>query len=129
MQLRRSIPAARNGAALLEALVALTILATAAASIVAFANDSARTVRHARDAELEMRRASALLDAVALWPREDLDRHLGERPEGRWELYIARVTPTLYSAALVDSSGRRELLRTAIYRPEVDPTGAPHDTP
>jgi len=102
---------------LLEALVALTILATAAASIVAFANDSTRTVRHARDAEREMRRASALLDAVALWPREDLDRHLGERQEGSWYLHIARVTPTLYSVLLTDSSGTRELLRTAVYRP------------
>lgn len=102
---------------LLEALVALTILATAAASVVAFANDSTLAVRHARDAEKEMRRASALLDAVALWPREDLDRHLGGRQEGPWYLHIARVTPALYSVVLTDSSGARELLRTAVYRP------------
>jgi type II secretory pathway component PulJ len=99
-------------------LVALTILATAAASVVAFANDAARSVRRVREAESEMRRASALLDAVSLWPREDLDRHLGERPEGPWRLHITRRTATLYSVVLTDSMSARELLRTAVYRPE-----------
>ena len=112
----------RHGAALLEVLVALTILATAAASVVGFANDAAHTVRHARETESEIRRASALLDAVALWPREDLDRHLGERSEGPWRLHITRVTTTLYSVVLTDSMSARELLRTALYRPEDNAT-------
>lgn len=129
MLLSHSMPSARNGAALLEALVALTILATAAASIVAFATDSARTVRHARDAEIQVRRASALLDAIALWPREDLDRHLGQRQEGPFRLYIARVMPALYLVVLSDSSGGRELLRTTIYRPEDNLTGTAHAAP
>jgi type II secretory pathway pseudopilin PulG len=111
---------------LLEVLVALTILATAAASVVAFANDAARTVRRAGEAESEMRRASAFLDAVALWPREDLDRHLGERPEGPWRLHITRLTTTLYAVVLTDSTSARELLRTAVYRAEENatPSGA-----
>lgn len=99
-------------------IVALTILATAAASVVGFANDAAHSLRRARDTESEMRRASSLLDAVALWPREDLDRHLGERAEGTWRLHITRVTTTLYSVVLTDSTASRELLRTALYRPE-----------
>jgi len=112
----------RRGAALLEVLVALTILATVAASVVAFASDAARSVRHARDTESETRRASALLDAVALWPREDLDRHLGERPEGPWRLRVTRITTTLYSVVLTDSTSARELLRTVVYRPEENET-------
>jgi type II secretory pathway component PulJ len=118
MRSRYSNRPVRLGAALFEVLVALTILATAAASVVGFANDAARTVRHARDTESEMRRASALLDAVALWPREDLDRHLGERHEGPWRLHITRLTTTLYWVVLTDSTSARELLRTAVYRPE-----------
>ena len=114
----RSVLGARNGAVLFEVLIALTILATAAASVVAFANDAARVVRHVRETEAELRRASALLDAVVLWPREDLERHLGSRAEGPWRLQITRLTTTLYSAALTDSTGARELLRAAVYRPE-----------
>jgi len=110
----------RRGAALLEALVALTILATAAASIVAFANESTRSVLRARETEKQMRRANAFMAAVALWPREDLDRHLGQRQEGPWYLHIDRLTPTLYSVVLTDSTNARELLRTAIYRREDD---------
>lgn len=119
----------RRGAALLEALIAMTILSMVAASIVAFARDSSRTVSRARIAEAELRRASALLDAVALWPREDLDRHLGDRPQGPWRLIIDRPTRDLYSITLTDSTRRRELLRTAIYRRDSSAGGGNGETP
>jgi type II secretory pathway pseudopilin PulG len=110
------IPTARRGAALLEALIAMTIFALVAATIVGFASESSGAVRRARTAEAELRRASALLDAVALWPREDLDRHLGDRPQGPWRLIIDRPARQLYSIVLTDSTRRRELLRTALFR-------------
>jgi len=124
MRILHSGHGAHAGAAIFEVLVALTILATAAASIVGFANDAARTVRRARDAEAEMRTGSALLDAVALWPREDLDRHLGDRAQGPFRMRVTRPTTTLYSVVLTDSTGARELLRTAVYRPEESTTEA-----
>ena len=65
-----------------------------------------------------MRDASALLEAVALWPRADLDRHLGDRPQGAWRMQVDRPTPTLYVIVLADSTNRRELLRTTLYRPQ-----------
>jgi type II secretory pathway pseudopilin PulG len=114
----------RQGAALLEVLVALTILATAGAVVAAFASEAMSTIRRAREREAEMRRASALFDAVALWPREDLDRHLGDRQQGPWRLQVGRPVPTLYTVILRDSSGAREILRTAMHRapgaPEYD---------
>lgn len=108
----------RSGAALLEALVALTILAVAGAAIVAFATDASRAVVLAREADAELRRANALLEAAALWPREDLDRHLGDRAQGPFRMEIQRPFPSLYTVLLTDSTRRRQLLRTAIYRPE-----------
>jgi type II secretory pathway pseudopilin PulG len=115
---------------LLEVIVALTILIIAGLSAMAVANQAAAAVSQAREADSETRRASGFLDAVALWPRDDLDRHLGDRQEGPWILRIERPSPTLYTVILstppdtVDG-GRlpRELLRTVIYRPE--PVGAP----
>jgi type II secretory pathway pseudopilin PulG len=114
---------ARTGAVLLEVIVALTMLAVAGAATVALASASLRAVVRARAAESAMRRASGFLAAVALWPREDLDRHLGAHPQGPWRLRVDRVAPTLYAIALADSTDHdatHPLLATSLYRPEVD---------
>lgn len=113
----RCTPRARRGAALLEAIVALTILATAGAAVVAIAAQSAHAVERAQAADENSRRASAFLDAVALWPREDLDRHLGVREQGHWLMAVDHPSSSVYAITLADSGGGRVLLRTALYRP------------
>ena len=108
---------------LLEAIVALTILTIAALASVGMVRQGIESVRRAQEAEHDVRKASAFMEAIALWPRADLDRHLGNRPEGPWRLQVDRPVPTLYLVALTDSLSRRELVRTALYRPE--PPSAP----
>lgn len=103
---------------LLEAIVALTILAISATTMVSLAASSLDAVSRADRLDAETRRASALLDAVALWPRADLDRHLGDRPEGPWDLRVDRPAPTLYVIALRDTATGAVLLATSLYRPE-----------
>lgn len=107
----------RHGVVLLEAIVALTILTVAALASVAMVRQAVESARRAEVTEGEIRKASAFMDAIALWPRADLDRHLGNRAEGPWRLVIDRPVPTLYLVALTDSLSRRELVRTALYRP------------
>ena len=109
---------ARAGVVLLETIVALTILTVAALVTVAIVRQGIDSAGRAEAAEAEVRRASAFMEALALWPRADLDRHLGDRAEGPWRLVIDRPAPTLYLVALTDSLSRRELVRTALYRPE-----------
>ncbi len=108
----------RAGAALLEVLVALALLVTAGTALIALAAQSAAAVKRARDADAEMRRANAFFEVVSLWPREDLDRRLGDRAQGPWRLRIDRPAPTLYVAILSDSASHRELLHTALFRPD-----------
>lgn len=108
---------------LLEAIVAMTILAVAGGAVVALATDSARAVERARAADAATASASAFVDAVALWPREDLDRHLGARTEGQWRMLVDRATPALYAVTIADSTGTRVLLHTVLYRAE-DPNAA-----
>jgi type II secretory pathway pseudopilin PulG len=113
----------RDGVVLLEVIVALTIITVAGLATVAVVRQAIDSARRAQESEAEIRRASAFMDAIALWPRADLDRHLGDRPEGAWRLVIDRPAPMLYLVALTDSLSRRELVRTALYRPEL--RGAP----
>ena len=108
----------RCGMVLLEAIVALTILAISATTMVSLAASSLGAVSRAARLGNETRRASALLDAISLWPRADLDRHLGDRPEGPWALRVDRPMPTLYVIALRDTASGALLLATSLYRPQ-----------
>lgn len=117
----------RAGAALLEVMVALAILAVAGVAAVAATGESVRGAARLRESEREIREASAFLDAVALWPREDLDRRLGDRAQGRWRLRISRPSPTVYEIALSDSTGTDVLLESALYRPEAPRAATPVD--
>jgi prepilin-type N-terminal cleavage/methylation domain-containing protein len=108
----------RHGFALLEVLVSLVILVTAGATVVSLAAETGQAVRRARDAETELRPAVAFFAAVTLWPRDDLDRHLGTHPQGPWRLRVDRVATTLYTLTRTDSLGSRPLLRTVVFRPE-----------
>jgi type II secretory pathway pseudopilin PulG len=103
---------------LLETLVALAILGAAGDALATLAVGATDAVHRAERLDDDVRRASAFLDVVALWPRADLDRHLGTRPQGEWIVEVQRVAPTLYTVAIADSGDARPLLRTALYRAE-----------
>lgn len=121
----RSRPARRQGMVLLEVIVGLTILAVGATTLVALAGESLRAVARANDADSEMRRADAFLQDVALWPRADLDRHLGHRREGAWDMRVDRPSPTLYVVTLSDTVSGRSLLHTSLFRAEEQGNAAP----
>src|SRR5580704_15019103 len=106
----------RRGMVLLEVVVALTIFAIAGLSAAVWVQQTLLTVDHAHAAVEEVSAASDYLDRIALWPREDLDRHLGMRREGPWIVQVERPTPTIYAVAIVDSSSARPLLKTWLYR-------------
>jgi len=106
----------KTGAVLLEVLVAMTILAVAGMALLSGSSQAAQSLSMAREREREMRDASAFLDAVSLWTRADLDRHLGTRPQGPWRMHVARPTVSIYEVTITDSATSAPLLRTSIYR-------------
>jgi type II secretory pathway pseudopilin PulG len=106
----------RDGAVLLEAIVALAVLGTIASGSVLLTAESVRAVNRVHAREAGVRGAQRLLDAVSLWPREDLDRHLGSTAQGPWRLYVDRVSNTLYEVAIVDTATDARILRTAVFR-------------
>ena len=106
---------AEAGYALLELVLAITILTVAGLGLAGWMRESAHTAAAIASRDAELTRASAFLDLVALWPSEDLDRRLGSRRQGIWRLTIQRPTPDLYEVQLADSMGF-VLLATTLYR-------------
>jgi type II secretory pathway component PulJ len=110
-----------RGAVLLEAVIALAILASVGGTAAWMASESIRSVGHVHEEENRVRAAARLLTAVSLWPRQDLDRHLGNTSQGSWRLLVDRVGPTLYAVAIVDSATGKVTLRSSLFRREVEP--------
>lgn len=112
--------ATRRGAALLEALVALAVLGTVGSAAAWSATESLRAVARFHEREQVQRKADRLLTAVSLWPRADLDRHLGSSRQGPWRLRIDRPLITIYDVSLIDTVSNAVLIRTSLYREDLD---------
>jgi prepilin-type N-terminal cleavage/methylation domain-containing protein len=108
-----------RGMALLEVIVALTIMSLAALSTIAWLNQAVDAIVRTNLSAAEADAASDYLDRIALWPREDLDRHLGPRRAGSWTVTVDHHTRVLYLVTISDSTNARAILRTVLYRPEM----------
>lgn len=110
----------RPGAVLLEVVVALAILGFVAATALQLALQAERGIAQARGRLDEVSRAGTFMEAVSLWPREDLDRHLGVRPEGPFLLAISRTGPSVYHVVIAraepDGNVRTSILESDLYR-------------
>ena len=97
----------------------MLVLSVAGMAAVVSVSEANRAAERARASDVAASRADAFMDAVALWTRDDLDRRLGDRPQGPWRLQIGRTDPELYEVVLTDSSAARHpLLRTVLFRPD-----------
>jgi len=108
----------RSGVALLEVIVALTIIAICGVTATAMVHQTFSSIESARRVDHELRRANAFLALVTLWPREDLERRLGSHSQGDWVLQIDHPSPSLYRVALYDSTRAHLLLESAIFAPD-----------
>lgn len=113
-----------RGVALLEVLVALVILTTAALSLVELVDAGTRAVAEARVRERETADEERLLNAFTLLDRTDLDRRIGRRAIGPYVADVQRPEGALYRIALARQAAPEvEDLVTVVYRPE--PAHAP----
>lgn len=106
----------RRGAVLLEVIVAMTIFGIAGTATLVRATEARHALVLSMASEDRLNAASAFLDHVVLWPREDLDRHLGTHPQGQWWLDVEHPATDLYTIAVVDSGSHQKLLDTIVYR-------------
>ena len=105
----------RRGSSLLEVVIALAVLGVAGIALLRLIDQAAHAVVQAERADDAVARASSFLDAVTLWSRGDLDRHLGVRVQGSWRMQLLR-DGDLYRVAILDSASRRAIVVTTLYR-------------
>lgn len=108
-----------RGAALLEAVVALTLLATAGVAVIDLLAVGVRSERGAAVRERTLRKADRLLTVYTLLTRSELDQRIGLQAIGGLAVKVQRPERTLYRIAVADTpAAEQELLVTVVYRPE-----------
>ena len=105
----------RVGAALLEVLAALVLIAVAGTGLLTLVGQTAHTMRTVRNAERDARSASETLSRLVLLDRSALLARRGESPFGRWELRVTEVSPVLFDVAILPVG-----LSTTLYRPDTN---------
>lgn len=110
-----------DGASLLEALVAMTIMAAVALAMIGLTRQSLAGISAAADVDGDWLRADRLFRAMSLWSTLDLDRRLGPRRQGDWWVTIERPSRALYVVRISYEKGGPEFLWTALYRPRENP--------
>ena len=109
----------RKGIALLETLVALTILTTAGLSIVTLLHQALVAETAARHAETTMDAADRVMSAMTLLNRPELDQRIGMHPVGEFLVDVQRPERSLYRIAITEAAyPLRQLLVTVVYRAE-----------
>jgi type II secretory pathway pseudopilin PulG len=108
-----------RGIALLEVLVALTILSGAGLALLDLVTGGLRAERDARERERVLAVEERVLTAFTLLTRDELDRRLGRHPIGELIVEIQRPERTLYRIAVSQQeSSQVEDLVTVVYRRE-----------
>ena len=103
-----------GGFALLEVLLALTILAVTGLMIAASARVALDAERHSEAEEQRVSSASRVLAASTLLTKPQLDQRVGEHRVGEFSVRIQRPEPSLYRIAVADTGIGRELVVTIV---------------
>lgn len=109
----------RRGVVLIEVLVAVAILGTAALSFMSFLVTTQEMQYRQHERLLEEGQAERLLIANALLTRVELEQRLGVREAGAFLVWIDRPEPSLFRIGISTASApEREILSTLVYRRE-----------
>jgi Tfp pilus assembly protein PilV len=108
-----------RGIALLEVLLALSLLAIAGIASITFAGQAAHSLRRVRTSEQATFAAASAMERVAIRSAVDLDATTGRRRDGAYDITIARLLPELYDISISDTLTGATLLHSSVYSPYV----------
>ncbi|HEY4216570.1 MAG TPA: hypothetical protein VGM67_05500 [Gemmatimonadaceae bacterium] len=108
----------RSGSAIIEALIATVLLATAGVALITLLGQTAHSMRSVRMSERQTRDASERLDHLVLLDRADLLAREGQTAFGGWALSITAIEADLFDVSISETDTSAPLLQTTLYRPD-----------
>lgn len=114
---RRLVPRQR-GSALLDVVIALAVLGLSGTALITLLGQTAHSVRHVRDTERQVRRASDELGRFTTYDRPALAAMIGRSIRRGWIISVEQVNPDLFDVSIADTANGARLLATTIYRPD-----------
>lgn len=121
----RSRDRGRRGVALLEAMVALTLLATAGLAWMTLAAQTSTSLETALEREQQVQAAAALMGRYARLSAADLESSAGRRRDAGLEVRVTIAARDLYEVSIVDPRSRTALIDAAFFRPSAEAPDAP----
>ena len=107
----------RRGAALLEVLVGLAILALTGTALVGAVSEAMRREREMLRREHELVAMERVLAASTLLTRDELSQRLGDRPVGEFTVSVARPAVELFEIRIWPQGGAGDGMATLVFRP------------
>jgi len=109
---------ARAGTALLDVVVSLMVLGLSGTGLITLLGQTAHSVRHVRDTEREVRRASDELARLVVADRALLQSMVGQTVSRGWIVTVGQSSPDLFDVAIADTTTAAAVLHTTLYRPD-----------
>lgn len=116
----------RRGSALIEVLVAIVLLATAATGLVTLIGQTSRSMRTTFESDRLTRHASEELDRFVLFDRTALIALAGRTRWRGWTIDVEPLGQGLFDVKIAESDTTRVLLETTLYRPLIDSSNVVH---
>ncbi len=108
----------RSGSAIIEALIATVMLATAGVALITLLGQTEHSMRSVRTSERITREASDRLERLVLLSRSDLVAREGRTSFAGWTLVVTAVGSSLFDVSVAPTDTSAPLLVTTIYRPD-----------
>lgn len=121
----RAIDRGRRGIALVEATIALALLATAGLAWMTLALQTSTSLDAALRREVLVRDAAAILGRYSRLDVASLEARAGRRFEGGLEVRVSMLSEGLFAVEIADRAANTVLLESAFFRPLTEVTDAP----
>jgi hypothetical protein len=108
----------RRGAALIDVLLAIILLAVSGTALVTLVGQTAHSIESLHESEHRTRAAADRIDALSVLDRAALESRVGQRSEKGLIVDIARIRADLFDVRVLQPTNGAVLLRTTLYRPD-----------
>jgi len=109
---------APRGAALLDVLLALVLLAVSGTALISLLGQTTHSLQHTQTTEHLLHAASSELAALSLLSHDELTTHAGRTSRHGWTIHITPRGTSLFDIDIATSDSTTALIHTTLYRPD-----------